>query len=117
MLAELREHPERFAALAQAHSRCSSAAQGGNLGQITRGQTTPQFEQALRRLRPDNCARRRPPPATAFTSSVSTASMPGRCCLMKRSPRASPIICARACDGGRRAIHRRSAQISGIELS
>jgi len=52
VLAELREHPERFAALAQAHSRCSSAAQGGNLGQITRGQTTPEFEQALVALAP-----------------------------------------------------------------
>ena len=52
VLAELREHPERFAELAQAHSRCPSAAQGGNLGQITNGQTTPEFEQALTALQP-----------------------------------------------------------------
>jgi peptidyl-prolyl cis-trans isomerase C len=52
VLAELREHPERFAELAQAHSRCPSAAQGGNLGQITTGQTTPEFEQALIALEP-----------------------------------------------------------------
>ena len=52
VLAELRLHPERFAALAQAHSQCSSAAQGGNLGQITAGQTTPEFEQALVALAP-----------------------------------------------------------------
>src|ERR1035437_6083243 len=32
VLAELREQPSRFAELAQAHSRCPSAAQGGNLG-------------------------------------------------------------------------------------
>ena len=51
-LAILREHPERFAELAQAHSACSSAAQGGNLGQITAGQTTPEFEQALVALEP-----------------------------------------------------------------
>ena len=51
-LAVLREHPERFAELAQAHSACSSASQGGNLGQITAGQTTPEFEQALFALEP-----------------------------------------------------------------
>jgi len=51
-LAILREHPERFAELARAHSACSSASQGGNLGQITAGQTTPEFEQALFSLEP-----------------------------------------------------------------
>ena len=38
--------------LRKAHSRCPSAAQGGNLGQITAGQTTPEFEQALFALEP-----------------------------------------------------------------
>ena len=52
VLTELREHPERFAELAKAHSRCPSAEQGGNLGQITAGQTTPEFEQALFALEP-----------------------------------------------------------------
>ena len=52
MLAELKDHPERFAELARAHSACPSGAQGGNLGQITAGQTTPEFEQALRALAP-----------------------------------------------------------------
>lgn len=52
VLATLRESPESFAALAQAYSRCPSAAQGGNLGQITRGQTTAEFEQALLVLEP-----------------------------------------------------------------
>jgi len=52
VLAVLREHPERFAELAQAHSACASASQGGNLGQITAGQTTPEFEQALFALEP-----------------------------------------------------------------
>jgi peptidyl-prolyl cis-trans isomerase C len=51
-LAMLREHPERFADLARAQSACPSAAQGGNLGQITEGQTTPEFEQALFELEP-----------------------------------------------------------------
>ena len=52
ILSELKRHPERFADLARAHSACSSAASGGNLSQITAGQTTPEFEQALFRLDP-----------------------------------------------------------------
>ncbi len=52
VLAELKHHPERFAELARAHSACPSGQQGGNLGQITAGQTTPEFEQALRALSP-----------------------------------------------------------------
>ncbi len=52
ILAVVREHPEQFAALAKAHSACSSASQGGNLGQITVGQTTPEFERALLALEP-----------------------------------------------------------------
>ena len=39
--------PSCFAALAREHSACPSKAQGGNLGQIGRGQTVPEFEQAL----------------------------------------------------------------------
>jgi len=52
VLSELRERPERFAELARNVSACSSAAQGGNLGQIAGGQTTPEFEQALKTLVP-----------------------------------------------------------------
>jgi peptidyl-prolyl cis-trans isomerase C len=51
-LTVLRENPERFTELAQAHSTCPSGPQGGNLGQITKGQTTPEFEQALFELEP-----------------------------------------------------------------
>jgi peptidyl-prolyl cis-trans isomerase C len=51
-LAVLAERPEAFAMVAKAYSRCSSASQGGNLGQITSGQTTPEFEQALTALEP-----------------------------------------------------------------
>lgn len=46
----------QFATLAAAHSACSSASQGGNLGQITAGQTTPEFEQALFALEPGTIA-------------------------------------------------------------
>jgi len=41
-----------FAELARAHSDCPSAAQDGNLGQITGGRTTPEFDHALRQLAP-----------------------------------------------------------------
>jgi len=51
-LAILRGQPECFAELATANSACPSGAQGGNLGQITAGQTTPEFEQALVALAP-----------------------------------------------------------------
>jgi len=47
VLTTLQESPECFEALAKAYSRCPSAEQGGNLGQITKGQTTPEFERAL----------------------------------------------------------------------
>jgi peptidyl-prolyl cis-trans isomerase C len=52
VLAELGQAPERFSELARLHSACSSAANGGNLGQISAGQTTPEFERALRELEP-----------------------------------------------------------------
>jgi peptidyl-prolyl cis-trans isomerase C len=52
VLATLRDDPESFAALAKAHSRCPSGEQGGNLGQLTKGQTTPEFERVLVSLAP-----------------------------------------------------------------
>ena len=50
LLVELSRHSERFAALAQAHSACPSREQGGALGQISKGQTVPEFERQLLRL-------------------------------------------------------------------
>jgi peptidyl-prolyl cis-trans isomerase C len=50
ILAIVRADPQSFARLATAHSACPSAAQGGNLGQISRGQTVPEFEAALATL-------------------------------------------------------------------
>lgn len=52
VLAEVLAHPQRFADLARETSACPSAAQGGNLGQITRGQTVPEFETFLFNLEP-----------------------------------------------------------------
>lgn len=47
LIDETTAHPERFAALAAAHSACPSGKQAGNLGQIGPGQTVAEFEAAL----------------------------------------------------------------------
>ena len=47
MLRELRAHPELFEARAKEHSNCPSGASGGNLGQLQRGETVPEFEKAV----------------------------------------------------------------------
>lgn len=46
-LSELLKSPERFEAVARECSNCPSAQQGGNIGQIQRGETVPEFERAL----------------------------------------------------------------------
>lgn len=50
LLAILHDAPERFAALATAHSACPSKDSGGNLGQLSQGQTVPEFEAVLIRM-------------------------------------------------------------------
>ena len=121
MLAELREHPERFAELAQAHSRCPSAAQGGNLGQITAGQTTPEFEQALIALEPGQlCAE---PVATRYGFHIIRLDR-------KHEGRTLPyeLVAGRIADYLRESVRRRAdaqyiarlvtaARIEGIELA
>ncbi len=47
VLAEVLAHPGRFEGLAKALSACPSAGEGGRLGQVARGETTPEFEAAL----------------------------------------------------------------------
>lgn len=51
LIAELVPAPAGFAAAA-AHSACPSSKQGGNLGQVSTGQTVPEFETALRGMVP-----------------------------------------------------------------
>jgi len=46
-LSELLRTPDRFEALARECSNCPSAEHGGNLGQIQRGETVPEFERVL----------------------------------------------------------------------
>lgn len=43
----LKSRPGLFEDFARRYSTCPSAAHGGNLGQITRGETTPEFETIL----------------------------------------------------------------------
>ncbi|WP_313377836.1 peptidylprolyl isomerase [Achromobacter insolitus] len=47
VLAELMEDPSRFAEVARQQSNCPSAAVGGSLGQLGRGDTVPEFERAV----------------------------------------------------------------------
>jgi peptidyl-prolyl cis-trans isomerase C len=47
ILTRLQADPRLFARLAQAHSDCPSRAFGGQLGQISTGQTVPEFEAIL----------------------------------------------------------------------
>ncbi len=49
--------PDAFADLAQAHSQCPSAGQGGSLGQLLPGSTVPEFETGLANLAPGEISR------------------------------------------------------------
>jgi peptidyl-prolyl cis-trans isomerase C len=46
-LASLNEDPSRFPAIARAESKCSSAGEGGRLGQVALGETVPEIESFL----------------------------------------------------------------------
>ena len=50
VLEELKLHPERFGELAGNYSNCSSGKVGGSLGQLSRGQSVPEFEELAFRL-------------------------------------------------------------------
>jgi peptidyl-prolyl cis-trans isomerase C len=56
-LNELLREPERFASVAAEVSNCPSGQHGGNLGQIGRGDTVPEFEKAIFRLGPTGLLR------------------------------------------------------------
>jgi len=47
VLAQLMQAPRRFAALAREESACSSRDAGGQLGQLSSGDTVPEFEAAM----------------------------------------------------------------------
>jgi peptidyl-prolyl cis-trans isomerase C len=121
VLATLHENPDCFATLAQAYSRCPSAAQGGNLGQITAGQTTPEFEQALTALEPGQLCQA--PVATRYGFHVIRLDR-------KHEGRTLPyeLVAERIADYLRESVRRRAdaqyvarlvsaAKIEGIELA
>jgi peptidyl-prolyl cis-trans isomerase C len=120
VLAALQDRPDCFAALARAYSRCPSAAQGGNLGQITTGHTTPEFEQALRALRSGEL--RAEPVATRYGFHVIRLDR-------KHEGQALPYeaVAGRIADYRRESVQRRAdaqyiarlvtaAEIEGVDL-
>lgn len=64
ILSVLQKEPHRFEELARQHSGCSSAKDGGRLGQISKGQTAPEFEEALLKLQKDEISQE--PVATIY---------------------------------------------------
>jgi peptidyl-prolyl cis-trans isomerase C len=120
-LAALQVNPASFATLARAHSGCPSAEHGGNLGQITRGQTTPEFEQALLALAPGElCAE---PVATRYGFHIVRLDR-------KHDGRTLPyeVVAGRIADYLRESVRRRAdaqyiarlvtaAKIEGIDLA
>ncbi|WP_349370127.1 peptidylprolyl isomerase [Salinarimonas sp.] len=52
LAAHLKERPGDLSDLARLHSTCPSAEEGGHLGQVRQGETTPEFEAAMDALAP-----------------------------------------------------------------
>jgi len=52
LIARLQDNLELFSELATLHSRCPSAKTGGQLGQLGKGQTVPEFERQLFNCQP-----------------------------------------------------------------
>ena len=121
VLAQLQARPELFAELATLHSRCPSAGRGGNLGQITPGQTTPEFEEALIALEPGQLCEA--PVATRYGFHIIRLDR-------KHDGRVLPyeVVAGRIADYLRESVRRRAdaqyvarlvsaAKIEGIELA
>lgn len=50
VLADVLDAPDRFESIARSLSTCPSSTEGGRLGQVAEGDTTPEFEKALKTL-------------------------------------------------------------------
>jgi peptidyl-prolyl cis-trans isomerase C len=77
-LSELVADPDRFAALAAELSNCPSGQHGGNLGQIGRGDTVPEFERAIFRLGANGILRELVKTRHGFHIVAVDASIPGK---------------------------------------
>jgi len=64
LIDHLQDQPDAFERMARERSDCASATDGGHLGQVTRGQTTAEFERAMLALRSGEL--RREPVATPY---------------------------------------------------
>jgi len=117
----INERPESFESLAQAYSRCPSRDNGGSLGQLTPGQTTPEFEQALAALLPGELCSE--PVATPYGFHLIR--------LNRRQPAETlpyELVSKRIADYLRESVRRRAsaqyiarlvsaAEISGVSLA
>jgi peptidyl-prolyl cis-trans isomerase C len=77
-LNELLREPDRFDAEAHRLSNCPSGKQGGNLGQIGRGDTVPEFEQALFKRGPTGILRELVKTRYVFHIVAVDRRIPGR---------------------------------------
>jgi peptidyl-prolyl cis-trans isomerase C len=77
-LSDLLAQPDRFAALAGELSNCPSREQGGNLGQIGRGDTVPEFERAIFRLGANGILRELVKTRHGFHIVAVDRSIPGK---------------------------------------
>jgi peptidyl-prolyl cis-trans isomerase C len=77
-LTELLREPDRFDAEASRLSNCPSGKQGGNLGQIGRGDTVPEFEQALFKRGPTGILRELVKTRYGFHIVAVDRRIPGR---------------------------------------
>ena len=76
--------------LARSLSDCPSATEGGRLGQVVRGETTPEFETFWLPWSPARSAQHRCARAMASTCSVWTAGSQARRCRSRPSATGSP---------------------------
>ncbi|MBX6321342.1 MAG: peptidylprolyl isomerase [Rhodospirillaceae bacterium] len=77
-LAAVLAEPERFEALARELSNCPSGQHGGNLGQIGRGDTVPEFERAVFEPGPTGILRRLVKSRHGFHIVAVDRRIPGR---------------------------------------
>ena len=89
-LNELLRQPDRFDAVAREMSNCPSGQHGGNLGQLGRGETVPEFERVLFRFGPTESFGNLSKRATAFTSSLLISISQATRCRSRRCMNGSP---------------------------